>query len=130
MKQKIAEYSAKSLYGLFKPEEICFGVAENLKNIEFADVTDVLQEAKEFASSGGQIFIFKKKLVRDCFNFERLYVDLLDDIDQQGYDSDHLQEIISDEEKKEFKEFAEKWFSKCVQNTWFGDELLGVLKNE
>ena len=124
----LTEYSVKNLYSLFKKEEICFVVAENLKNIEFSDVTDVLQEAKEFASSGGQIFIFKKKLVRDCFDFESLYDDLLDYIDQQGYDSDYLQEIISDEEKKEFKEFAEKWFSKCVQNTWFGDELLGVLK--
>lgn len=59
----LAEYSAKSLYGFFKKEEICFVVEKKFEWIDdTSDVTDDLKEAKELAKENDyQIFIYTKK---------------------------------------------------------------------
>ena len=59
----LKEYSAKSLYGFFKKEEICFVVEKEFEWIDdTSDVTDDLEEAKELAEENeAQIFIYTKK---------------------------------------------------------------------
>jgi len=91
MKQ-LAEYSAKSLYGFFKPEEICFVIEQNFDFIdETSDITDDLEEAKELAEENeAQIFIYTKKL---------------------NYVDDYVPR-------------------KDLEDSWFADELVGVLKDE
>ena len=90
--KKLVEYSEKTLYDFFKPEEICFVIEQSFDFIdETSDITDDLKEAKELAEENeAQIFIYTKKLN---------YVD----------------------------DFTPR---KDLEDSWFADELVGVLKDE
>lgn len=125
------EYSAKSLYGFFKPEEICFVVEKKYDWIsDTSDVTDDLKEAKELARENDyQIFIYKKMFAKDCLYSEEVFNYLVEDVEDMGYSSEYLLNSISEEDKKEFLDFTEKWFNKIVKDAWFADELVGVLKD-
>lgn len=128
----LTEYSAKSLYGFFKKEEICFVIEQKFEWIDdTSDVTDNLKEAKELAKENDyQIFIYKKMFAKDCLSSEEVFNYLVDDVEDMGYSSEYLLNSISEEDKKEFLDFTEKWFNKIVKDAWFADELVGVLKNE
>ncbi|SFJ75169.1 hypothetical protein [Succinivibrio dextrinosolvens] len=129
----LAEYSAKSLYGFFKKEEICFVVEKEFEWIDdTSDVTDDLKEAKLLAKENeAQIFIYKKRLCIDCFYPDTVFQDVLDSLEREGLASELLLDRIGEEGEKEFTEMCKKWFAKHIgKNSWFADELVGVLKDE
>lgn len=125
--KELTEYSAKSLYGFFKKEEICFVIERNYDEIdESSSITDDLEEAKELAEENeAQIFIYRKKFGKDCFNADYLFEDMIDNVNQEGLDLDCLES-----EKQEFIRITTEWFNKVVRNYWFADEYMGVLKDE
>lgn len=125
--KKLVEYSDKNLYDSYKPEEICFVIERNYDEIEeSSSITDDLEEAKKLAKEDGyQIFIYRKKFGKDCFNADYLFEDMIDNVNQDGLDLDCLES-----EKQEFIRITTEWFNKVIGNYWFGDEILGVLKDE
>lgn len=132
MKQ-LAEYSTKSLYDLFKPEEICFIVAKSYESIdELSYITDDLNDALSFAEENDyKIFIFRKKFASDYLYSDVLFKNMLDDFEEDGLDSSYLLNYIGEDGKKEFKELIGNWFDKYIGNDyWFTDRLLGMLKIE
>lgn len=130
--ETLTSYSEKKLFEQFKKEEICFVIEQNYDFIdETSDVTDDLKEAKELAKENDyQIFIYKKMFAKDCLSSEEVFNYLVDDVEDMGYSSEYLLNSISEEDKKEFLDFTEKWFNKIVKDAWFADECVGVLKDE
>ena len=126
MKQ-LTEYSAKSLYGFFKPEEICFVIERNYDEIdESSSITDDLEEAKKLAKEDEyQIFIYRKKFGKDCFDADCLFEDMINNVKYDGLDLDCLES-----EKQEFIRITTEWFNKVIGNYWFAGEFMGVLKDE
>ena len=125
--KKLVEYSEKTLYDFFKSEEICFVIERNYDEIdESSSITDDLEEAKKLAKEDGyRIFIYRKKFGKDCFDADCLFEDMIDNVNQGGLDLDCLES-----EKQEFIRITTEWFNKVIGNYWFGDEILGVLKDE
>lgn len=128
---KLVEYTTKNLYGLFKPEEICFIVEESYDYIdELSHITDDLNDAvSEAKENDYKIFVFEKKFAKDCLYPDRIFQDMLENIQEEGFDIGYV--IAGDEEnaEKEFTELVKKWFEKYVGNTyWFTDRLLGTLR--
>ena len=91
-----------------------------------------MKEAKELAEENeAQIFIYKKRLCIDCFYPDTVFQDVLDSLEREGLASELLLDRIGEEGEKEFTEMCKKWFAKHIgKNTWFADELVGVLKDE
>jgi len=123
----LKEYTTTDLANCFNAEEICFAVKEDPDWIdELSTVTDDFEEAKEIAKEKGyQIYIYKKKFARDCFDADWLFDSLTDNLEFEGYDFDY-----SETDKKEFDRITEQWFNKIVGETWFAYDLLGVLKDD
>ena len=128
----LAEYSVTNIYDSFKPEEICFIVAKCYEAIEYDDyyfITDDLYEAVEYAHENEwQIFIYYKKLTKDCINADHLFRDLIDNAEEEGLDGSYFLDCLGDDGEKEFKEMIEKWVSKFLGDTWIADECVGELK--
>ncbi len=126
MKQ-LTEYSVKSLYGFFKPEEICFVIEQSFDFIDdTSDVTDDLKEAKALAKENDyQIFIYRKKFGKDCFDADYLFEQMIDNVNQEGLDLN-----CCESDKQEFSRITTEWFNKVIGNYWFADECVGVLKDE
>lgn len=131
MKQ-LAEYSSKNIYGFFKPEEICFVVDKNYEYIDCDSfVTESISEAIEYAHENEyQIFIYNRKLKKDCINVDWLFSNLIDNIEEEGLDGSYFLDCLGDNGEKNFKEMVKNWFSKILGDTWFADECIGKLKNE
>lgn len=123
----LAEYSAKSIYGFFKKEEICFVVEKEFEWIDdTSDVTDDLKEAKELTKENDyQIFIYTKKFGKDCFDADYLFEEMIDNVNQDGLDLN-----CCESDKQEFIRITTEWFNKVIRNYWFADECVGVLKDE
>lgn len=131
--EKLVEYSDKNLYDFYKPEEICFVIERNYNEIdESSSIADDLEEAKELAEENeAWIFIYKKRLCIDCLYPDMVFQDVLDSLESEGIASELLLDRIGEEGEKEFTEMCKKWFAKHIgKNTWFADELVGVLKDE
>lgn len=123
----LKEYTTTDLANCFNAEEICFAVKEDPDWIdELSTVTDDFEEAKEIAKEKGyQIYIYKKKFARDCFDADWIFDRMIDDLESEGFDFDY-----SETDKKEFDRITEQWFNKIVGETWFAYDLLGVLKDD
>ena len=130
---KHLEYTTKNLYSEFKPEEVCFVVAKSHDYVdEFLYITDDLNDALSFAKENDyKVFVYEKKFTKDCLNTQLLFRNMLDNIKEEGFDTDYVPNYIKKEGEKEFSELIEKWFDKYIGNThWFADRLLGMLKIE
>lgn len=131
--KELTEYTINNLYGWFKPEEICFVVEKNYDYIDEVsyitdDLNDALSEAKE---NDYKIFIFTKKFAKDCLYPDKIFRDMLENLEEEGFDIGYV--IGGDEEnaEKDFTNLIHKWFEKYVGNNyWFTDILLGTLKVE
>lgn len=131
--ETLTSYSEKKLFEQFKKKEICFVIEQNYDFIdETSDITDDLKEARELAEENeAQIFIYKKRACIECLHPDTVFQDVLDSLECEGIASEFLLDRIGEEGEKEFTEMCEKWFAKHVgENTWFADELVGVLKDE
>lgn len=112
--------------------DLCYMVAESYYDIDAETfTTDELDEAKEEAKQDGyHVYVFTKKLMKDCFDADCLLYNLVDNVEQEGVDSDWLYGMLSDLDKKNFCSFVTKWFGNVVGNSYFADELIGELELE
>lgn len=126
----LAKYTDKNIYGFFKPEEICFVVKHYYQDLAQADVTDDLEDAKDLAKGTDKnIYIHTKEYLRDCFDADDLFRDLIDNLDLQGVNTDEFLEwSISDEQINEFKAINKEWFNHVVKDTWISGDLIGELQ--
>jgi hypothetical protein len=128
---KLVEYTTKNLYGEFKPEEVCFVVDldyEYISELSYItdDMWDAVDEAKE---TNSKIFVFTKKFTKDCMDTERLFQDMIENLEEEGLDRNYVLYHMEENGKKEFAEMIEKWFRKNIDQTyWITDRLLGTLK--
>ena len=128
---KLVEYTTKNLYGEFKPEEVCFVVDldyEYISELSYItdDMWDAVDEAKE---TNSKIFVFTKKFTKDCMDTERLFQDMIENLEEEGLDRNYVLYHMEENGKKEFAEMVEKWFRKNIDQTyWITDRLLGTLK--
>jgi len=125
------QYSVSNVYGFFKHEEICFVVAQCYEDIVQYNsfVTDDLEEAIEYAHENEwKIFIYYKKLTKDCINADYLFRVLIDNVEEEGLDESYFLDHLGDDGEKEFKEMIENWGSKFFGETWIADECVGELK--
>lgn len=83
---KQLEYTSKNLYGWFKPEEVCFVVAKSYDYVnELSYITDDLNDALSFAKENDyEIFVYEKRLAKDCLNTQLLFRNMLDNIKEEG----------------------------------------------
>lgn len=128
---KLVEYTTKNLYGEFKPEEICFVVEKDYDYIdELSHITDDLNDALDEAKENDyKIFVFEKKFAKDCLYTDRIFQDMLENLEDEGLNIGYAIGGIEEEAEKEFTELVKKWFEKYVGNTyWFTDRLLGTLR--
>lgn len=128
---KLVEYTTKNLYGEFKPEEICFVVEKDYDYIdELSYITDGLNDALDEAKENDyKIFVFEKKFAKDCLNTHKIFEDMLENLEEEGWNIGYV--IGGDEENAEedFAKLINKWFEKYVGNNyWFTDRLLGTLR--
>ena len=128
---KLVEYTTHNLYGEFKPEEVCFVVDldyEYISELSYItdDMWDAVDEAKE---TNSKIFVFTKKFTKDCMDTERLFQDMIENLEEEGLDRNYVLYHMEENGKKEFAEMIEKWFRKNIDQTyWITDRLLGTLK--
>lgn len=130
MKQ-LVEYTTKNLYGEFKPEEVCFVVELDYEYIsELSYITDDMGDAVDEAKENDyKIFVFTKKFTKDCMDTERLFQDMIENLEEEGLDRNYVLYHMEENGKKEFAEMVEKWFRKNIDQTyWIMDRLLGTLK--
>ena len=125
----LKEYTTTDLANCFNLYmwEVCFVVkqAPDLGD-ELATVTDDLEEAKRIAEEKGyQIYIYKKKFAKECFDADWIFDRMIDDLETEGVDFDY-----SKADKKEFERITEEWFNKIVGNSWFAYGFLGMLKDD
>ena len=101
-------------------------------NVAFSYITEDLNDALSFAKENDyEIFVYEKRLAKDCLNTQLLFRNMLDNIKEEGFDTDYVPDCIKKEGEREFSELIEKWFDKYFGNThWFADRLLGMLKVE
>lgn len=129
--KELVEYTTKNLYGLFKPEELCFVVEIDYDCIDELsyitdDLDDALSEAKE---RDDKIFIYTKKFAKDCLYPDRIFQDILENLEEEGLDIGFVIAGVEKDAKEEFAELINKWFEKYVGNDyWFSDRFLGTLR--
>lgn len=125
------EYTTKNLYGEFKPEEVCFVADLDYEYIsELSYITDDMGDAVDEAKENDyKIFVFTKKFTKDCMDTERLFQDMIENLEEEGLDRNYVLYHMEENGKKEFAEMVEKWFRKNIDQTyWITDRLLGTLK--
>lgn len=130
--KELVEYTMNNLYGLFKPEEICFVVELDYEYIsELSHITDDLNDAvSEAKETNSKIFVFTKKFTKDCMDTERLFQDMIENLEEEGLDRNYVLYHMEENGKKEFEEMVEKWFKKNIDQTyWFTDRFLGTLRS-
>ena len=126
------EKELKKKYPNYKTD-LCYVVAEAYDDFFYAEsfTTDELDEAKEKAQQDGyHIYVYMKKLMKDCLDTDYLLDNLVEYVEQEGIDSGWLWDMISDQEKKNFCSFVTKWFNKIVGNSYVADECIGELVEE
>lgn len=128
----LTKYTDKNIYGFFKPEEICFVVKHYYQDLAQADVTDDLEDAKDLAKDTDKnIYIYKREYLRNCFDADDLFRDLIDNLDLQGVNTDEfIRCSITDKQIKEFKSLNQKWFDDVVKDTWIANDIMGELQIE
>lgn len=128
---KLVEYTTKNLYGEFKPEEICFVVEKDYDHIdELSHITDDLNDALDEAKENDyKIFVFEKKFAKDCLYTDRIFQDMLENLEDEGLNIGYAIGGIEEEAEEDFAKLINKWFEKYVGNNyWFTDRLLGTLR--
>lgn len=129
--KELAEYTVKNLYGLFKPEEVCFIVEkcyDYIDGISYVtdDLNDALDEAKE---NDYKIFVYSKKLAIECLDTDLLYNNMIENVQEEGFDIETMIYDIKEDASEEFSVLLKTWFAKYFDNTyWFPDRLLGTLR--
>lgn len=130
---QLVEYTTKNLYGEFKPEEICFVVKkeddyEDGLSYSTDDLDDALDEAKE---NNYKIFVYSKKLAIECLDTDLLYNNMIENVQQEGFDIETMIYDIKEDASEEFSTLLKTWFAKYFGNTyWIPDRLLGTLRTE
>lgn len=131
--KELVEYTTKNLYGEFKPEEICFIVAKE-DGLDYVgwlsystdDLDDALDEAKE---NDYKIFVYSKKLAIDCLDTDLLYNNMIENVQEEGFDIETMIYDIKEDASEEFSTLLKTWFAKYFDNTyWIPDRLLGTLR--
>jgi hypothetical protein len=130
---QLVEYTTKNLYGEFKPEEICFIVAKEdgldyVDGLSYStdDLDDALDEAKE---NDYKIFVYSKKLAIECLDTDLLYNDMIENVQEEGFDIETMIYDIKEDASEEFSTLLKTWFTKYFDNTyWIPDRLLGTLR--
>ena len=117
------------LFKKYKPNEICFVVCflvaedgELMADIPatfFASLNKAIEEAKR---TGESVFVYTRKYAKDCFDPHTLYEDLIDNVNEEGFDIPYCIEA-----KEEFERITWRWFNKHFGNAWFADEFIGKL---
>ena len=132
MKQ-LVEYTTKNLYSEFKPEDVCFVVDKSYDYVNKLsyitdDLNDALDEAKE---NDYKIFVYSKKLAIECLDTDLLYNNMIENVQEEGFDIETMIYDIKEDASEEFSTLLKAWFAKYFDNTyWFADRLLGMLKIE
>lgn len=132
MRRQIPAYTEQQLFSKWESEKLCYVIEKQYDRIDASsDVTDDLEEAKELAKEYEQrIFVYLKKYVKECLDPDDVLQDLLDHVEQNGYDSAVLYDQISETEEKKFKNYVRNWFDRIVKNSWIADYCVGVLIEE
>ena len=128
---KLVEYTTKNLYGEFKPEEICFVVEKDYDYIdELSHITDDLNDALDAAKENDyKIFVYSKKLAIECLDTDLLYNDMIENVQEEGFDIETMIYDIKEDASEEFSTLLKTWFAKYFDNTyWIPDRLLGTLR--
>ena len=132
MKQ-LTEYTTKNLYSLFKPEELCFVVGKDYESLDVLsyttdDLADAIDEAKE---NDYKIFVYSKKLAIECLDTDLLYNNVIENVQEEGFDIETMIYDIKEDASEEFSTLLKTWFAKYFDNTyWIPDRLLGTLRTE
>lgn len=132
MKQ-LTEYTTKNLYSLFKPEELCFVVGKDYESLDVLsyttdDLADAIDEAKE---NDYKIFVYSKKLAIECLDTDLLYNNMIENVQEEGFDIETMIYDIKEDASEEFSTLLKTWFAKYFDNTyWIPDRLLGTLRTE
>lgn len=124
-------YGLVKPYGEFEADELCFIVEVDYDCIdELSYITDKLDDALSKAKENDdKIFIYTKKFAKDCMDTERIFQDMLENLEEEGLDRNYMLYHMEESGKKEFAEMVEKWFSKNIDQTyWFYDRFLGTLR--
>lgn len=127
----LVKYTDKNIYGFFKPEEICFVIKSYYQDLAQADVTDDLEDAKYLAKddTSKTIYIYKKEYLKDCFDADDLFRDLIDNLDSKGVNTDEFLDCsITDDQINAFKSMNKEWFNRVVKDTWISGDLIGELQ--
>jgi hypothetical protein len=85
----------------------------------FASADKAIEEAKRTSES---VFVYTRKYAKECFYPHTLYEDLIDNVNEEGFDIPYCIEA-----KEEFEKITRRWFNKHFGNAWFADEFIGKL---
>lgn len=123
------KYSEKELYDLYKPSELCFIVATKASYInESSSVIDTLKEAMKVVGQDEKIFICTRKKILECLDPDLLYQNLIDNMENEGVLGEYLESLIGRKGEENFKNIVTRFLKRHVKNTWFADEVIGVLE--
>lgn len=135
--KELTEYTMNNLYGLVKPygefeaDELCFIVEVDYDCIdELSYITDKLDDALSKAKErDDKIFIYTKKFAKDCLNTQKIFEDMLENLEEEGLDVDFVLGGIKEYAEEKFTELTNMWYEKFVgDNYWFYGRLLGTLR--
>ena len=124
-----SEQELKKTYPKHKTE-LCYVVAEAYDDLFYNEsfTTDNLKEAKaEAKTKHYHMYIFTKKLMKDCLDTNYLLENLVDNVEQEGVDSGWLWDMLSTSTQQEFHSFIAQWFNKIVGKSYITDEYIGEL---
>lgn len=117
------------LFKKYKPNEICFAVTflvaldESLmSDIPATFFVSLKKAEKEAKRTGESVFVYTRKYAKDCFDPHMLYEDLVDNVNEEGFDIPYCIEA-----KEDFINITRHWFKKHFNNAWFADEFIGKL---
>jgi len=124
------EEELKAEYPNFE-RDLCYIVEGSYDFIDDESyTTDQLDEAVEKSKERDyHIYVFTKKLMKDCLDADYLLDNLVDNVEQNGIDSGWLYSMLSTSTKQEFYSFVTKWFDKVVGSSYLADEFIGELEN-
>ena len=118
------------LFKKYKPNEICFAVTflvaldgilvTDSPVTFFASLDKATEEAKR---TGESVFAYTRKYAKECYDPHTLYEDLVDNVNEEGFDIPYY----DIEAKEEFEKITNRWFNKHFGKAWFADEFIGRL---